>query len=136
MSTSSGLEAVNIAVRRKKTLRGSVVLRPRMRVLCNGEIALGPGRVDLLERIVETGSLRAAAAGLGMSYMRAWTMLKSLNARFRSPLVDVARGGKTGGGAKVTKTGREVIERYRRMEKESQTAIERTWKGLRKLLRG
>jgi molybdate transport system regulatory protein len=136
MSTSPGFEAVNIAMRRKKTFPGSVVLRPRMRVLCNGEIALGPGRVDLLERIAETGSLRAAAAGLGMSYMRAWTMLKSLNARFRSPLVEVARGGKTGGGAKVTKTGREVIERYRRMEKESQGAVEQTWKGLRKLLRG
>src|SRR5258706_10333329 len=111
MSIFPGCEAVDTAMRRKKTLLGPVVLRPRMRVLCNGEIALGPGRVDLLERIAATGSLRAAAAGLGMSYMRAWTMLKSLNARFRSPLVDVARGGKTCGGGEVTKNRREGDQR-------------------------
>src|SRR6185436_8301426 len=103
--------------------------------LCEGETALGPGRVDLLELIAETGSLRAAAQEMEMSYMRAWTLVKSLNSWFRAPLVAVARGGKTGGGATVTKHGRKVIALYRRMERESQRVASRPWKDLRKLLR-
>jgi molybdate transport system regulatory protein len=120
---------------KKKPVRSSVVLRSRLRVLCDGATALGPGRADLLEYISETGSLRSAAARMDMSYMRAWTIVKSLNGWFRRPLVEVARGGKTGGGAKLTATGREVIALYRQMERESQRAVGKTWVALRKLLK-
>jgi len=104
-------------------------------VLCQGETVLGPGRVDLLEFIGETGSLRSAAARMEMSYMRAWTIVKSVNAWFHAPLVEVARGGKRGGGAKLTEAGRGIVSLYRRMEKESQSATGHTWKEIRKLLR-
>src|SRR6266851_9205788 len=110
--------------------RGTVVLRPRLRVMCGREIALGPGRVDLLEFIGETGSLRAAAARMGMSYMRAWTLVKYTNRCFSKPVVEVVRGGKTGGGAKLTEAGREVVGLYRRMEKQSQRAVKAAWKDL------
>ena len=122
-------------MRKKRSNCGSVALMPRLRVLCDGETALGPGRVDLLELIEETGSLRAAAQEMEMSYMRAWTLVKSLNSWFRAPLVEVARGGKTGGGARITKDGRKVVALYRRMERESQRAARRPWKELRGLLK-
>jgi len=112
-----------------------VSLRPRLRVSRGREIALGPGRVDLLELIAETGSLRAAANRMDMSYMRAWTLVKSLNRCFREPLVEVSRGGKLGGGAKLTLTGRNVIGLYRRMEKESERAVKQSWTGLQRYLR-
>jgi molybdate transport system regulatory protein len=124
-----------ICMRKKKAGRTSVVLTPRLRVLCGGETALGPGRVDLLEWIGETGSLRAAAARMEMSYMRAWTLVKSLNSWFRAPLVEVVRGGRSGGGAKLTKDGREVIGLYRRIERESERAAGRPWKNLRRFLK-
>src|SRR5262249_10670646 len=107
-------------MRKKKAARRPVVLLPRLRVLCDGETALGPGRVDLLELIAETGSLRAAAQQMEMSYMRAWTLVKSLNSWFRAPLVEVSRGGKRGGGAQLTELGRKIISLYRRIERESQ----------------
>ncbi|HWX20408.1 MAG TPA: LysR family transcriptional regulator [Candidatus Binatia bacterium] len=123
-------------MRKDKKVRGGVVLRPRLRVMCHGETALGPGRVDLLEHVAETGSLRAAAARMDMSYMRAWTLVKTTNRWFSRPVVEVVRGGKTGGGAKLTAAGWEVVGLYRRMEKQSEKAMKGTWGKLRKLLHG
>src|SRR4030095_2224304 len=68
-------------------------LRPRMRVLCGEDIALGPGKVHLLALIDETGSIREAAERMGMSYMRAWTLIRMMNACFKEPLVVAVRGG-------------------------------------------
>jgi len=118
---------------RKSRAAGSS-LRPRLRVMLGNEIALGPGRVDLLELIQQTGSLRAAAERMGISYMRAWQLIKYTNRCFSAPVVEVVRGGKHGGGAKLTETGRRTLAAYRLMEKQCQRAMEPSWTGLRKLL--
>ncbi len=110
-------------------------LRPRMRVLCGEEIALGPGKVDLLGLVGETGSIREAAERLGMSYMRAWTLIQTMNACFKRPLVEAARGGRSHGGAALTQTGRKALELYLQMEKECIEATTARWKELRLLLR-
>ena len=120
---------------KKKAVRENAQLRPRWRVLCGRETALGPGRVELLEYIGKTGSLAAAARSMDMSYMRAWTLLKSVNGWFRTPLVRVVRGGRSGGGANLTRLGREVIVLYRQMEKQSQRGVQATWHQLRPHLR-
>jgi molybdate transport system regulatory protein len=109
-------------------------IRPRLRVMQGKEIALGPGRVDLLEFIDQTGSLRAAAERMGISYMRAWNLLKSMNRCFREPLVEVVRGGKTGGGAELTRKGKEAVSLYRDMEKQCLRAVAKDSKALRKLM--
>jgi molybdate transport system regulatory protein len=77
-----------------------------------GEIALGPGKSDLLAAIEAQGSISGAAKGLGMSYMRAWTLVKIMNESFRGPLVAVDRGGPSGGSAHQTPHGREVQKLY------------------------
>ena len=105
-------------------------IHPRIRVLHGTEIALGPGKVDLLEAIERTGTLAEAARSLGMSYMRAWKLLQTLNACFREPLVDTSRGGKEHGRATLTETGRTVVALYRRMERDSLQAVEPTWREL------
>ena len=51
-----------------------------------------------------------------MSYKRAWTLVETLNATFREPVVVTLRGGASGGGAQVTETGRAVLAHYRRIE--------------------
>ena len=56
-------------------------------------IAQLAGKADLLEGIKETGSISEAAAELGMSYMRAWTLIRTMNTAFREPLVLTVRGG-------------------------------------------
>src|SRR5262245_9762785 len=97
----------------KTSASGMAWLRPRLRGMVGSEIALGPGRVDLLELIQETGSLRAAAERMGVSYMRAWQLVKYTNRCFGEPLVKVMRGGKAGGGARLTESGRRTLTLYR-----------------------
>ena len=79
--------------------------------------ALGPGKVRLLELIDETGSIRKAAAGMRMSYRRAWLLLQALDAMFEGPLAKTATGGKAGGGARLTPLGHTVVDRYRALER-------------------
>ena len=111
-------------------------LHPRMRVVCGEEIALGPGKVDLLDLIGETGSIREAAERMGMSYMRAWKLIQTINACFREPLVETNRGGPTQGGATLTATGKKALRLYQQMETASREATKPRWKELKSLLRG
>jgi molybdate transport system regulatory protein len=107
---------------------------PRMRVWCGEEVALGPGKADLLTVVAETGSIRAAAEQMGMSYMRAWTLIRTMNACFQQPLVVASRGGKNRGGAVVTKTGRKALKLYRALEAKSLKACADTWRELRGIM--
>lgn len=103
-------------------------LRPRIRIVGDdGTIVLGPGKADLLDAVARTGSIRAAAAELGMSYMRAWTLIRTMNDAFREPLVEKARGGSEQGGAQLTASGKNVLKLYRRMEEKATRAAEGLW---------
>lgn len=109
-------------------------VRPRIRVLHEDAIALGPGKADLLESIEQDGTIAGAARRLGMSYNRAWTLLQTMNGCFREPLVETGRGGSDRGRASLTATGRTVLELYRRMERDSLAALEPAWRELLPLL--
>jgi molybdate transport system regulatory protein len=113
----------------------AAVLKPRLRLVRGGTILLGPGKADLLEAVRETGSLRRAAAGLRMSYMRAWTLVKTMNDAFREPLVALARGGAGHGGATLTRTGVKVLALYRAMEKQCLRAASPSAWRLKRFLR-
>jgi molybdate transport system regulatory protein len=88
----------------------------RLRILLGDDIAVGPGKVDLLEAIGETGSITAAAKALGMSYRRAWLLVDTMNRCFATPVVTAEAGGAAGGRTRLTATGAEVVRRYRRLE--------------------
>jgi len=110
-------------------------LLPRLRVLMHDEIALGPGKADLLEHITKTGSLSEAARTMKMSYMKAWLLVQVMNRCFRQPLVTLERGGRKGGGTQLTETGKEALELYRGMEKAAAKAMDPSWKRMQALLR-
>jgi molybdate transport system regulatory protein len=110
-------------------------IRPRLRIVAGKNIAFGPGKADLLDALCTTGSITRAANRLGMSYMRAWTLIRTMNRSFCEPLVDAVRGGtKGGGGARLTPTGLQVLELYRRMDQECLDAVKPQWRKLQKLL--
>ncbi len=98
------------------------ILQLRLRVYRGREAALGPGRAELLTRVAHTASIAQAARDMGMSYMKAWKLVQSMNGCFREPLIEVRRGGKSGGEAKLTPLGREALELYQRMETASVAA--------------
>jgi molybdate transport system regulatory protein len=109
-------------------------LEPRIRILLGSSIAIGPGKAALLEAIEETGSIAAAGRRMGMSYRRAWVLAKTMNACFREPLIEAAKGGIGGGGARLTPMGREVLALYRAMEDHAATAVITDMERLRMLM--
>jgi molybdate transport system regulatory protein len=70
-----------------------------------------------------------------MSYNRAWTLVREMNRQFRVPLVEASRGGLTGGGARLTPPGKEVLKRYARMERACRLATRADWRALQRFLR-
>jgi len=113
----------------------SAKFSPRFRIFCRDEIALGPGKVELLRAIHQTGSIRQAASHLDMSYMRAWLLIRTMNRCFKEPVVDAERGGSRHGGAILTETGMAALELYERLEAESLAATAETRRQLEKLLK-
>lgn len=110
-------------------------IRPRLRVVAGKNIAFGPGKAELLEAVKKTGSITKAAHKLDMSYMRAWTLIRTMNRCFKEPLVDAIRGGtQGGGGAQLTAMGRQILELYREMDDKCMDAIQPQWRKLQKML--
>jgi molybdate transport system regulatory protein len=114
---------------------GNRTVGARLRIVLEPDIAIGPGKADLLESIRETGSIAAAGRRLGMSYKRAWLLVETMNACFKSPLVEASRGGRARGGATLTPAGERVLDCYRRMEALTGKAIAGELTKLRRLLR-
>jgi molybdate transport system regulatory protein len=95
----------------------------KFRIHFGTEIAIGPGKADLLEAIRDSGSISSAGRALGMSYKRAWNLADTMNRCFKEPLIDTATGGGGGGGAMLTSFGEKVLQRYRAMERRTDAAI-------------
>jgi molybdate transport system regulatory protein len=94
----------------------------RLRIYRDDSIAIGPGKVALLEAIAETGSISAAARQLGMSYRRAWLLVDELNQALHAPAVSAAAGGAHGGGTALTPVGNELVKHYRAIENAARVA--------------
>lgn len=97
-------------------------LKLRMRVVVGEQVAIGPGKVALLEALEQTGSITAAAKSLGMSYRRAWLLVDELNKSLPEPAVVTAAGGAQGGGSVLSERGRALVAVYRRIEAQAQAA--------------
>jgi molybdate transport system regulatory protein len=81
---------------------------------------LGHGRVALLERIREYGSITKAAKAMEMSYRHAWDLVDSMNRQAERPFVKLVTGGKGGGGARVTEDGERAIQLFWRFSEDFQ----------------
>lgn len=97
--------------------------RLTIRIDLDGGRRVGPGKIRLLELIDETGSISAAGRAMGMSYRRAWLLVESLSTGLHGPVVDTQSGGHRGGGARLTPLGRELIARYRTLERAAAQAV-------------
>jgi molybdate transport system regulatory protein len=105
-----------------------------LRALLAPGVALGPGKAELLEGIRDTGSIAAAGRRMKMSYKRAWQLVEELNGMFREPLVESSKGGSGGGGARLTRTGTDVLTRYTRIQQDANAAVAADVAALRRRL--
>ncbi|WP_083662219.1 NTP transferase domain-containing protein [Thermophilibacter provencensis] len=101
-------------------------MRPDLRAYLlddDGRRVFGPGPVDLLERVGELGSLRAAAIEMGMAYTKATRLVRDAERAFGLALTERTVGGSGGGGSQLTAEACELIERYRAFERTSRRAL-------------
>ena len=105
-------------------MAGAHSLKIKLQVMCGDEIAMGPGKADLLEAIVQHGSISAAGRALGFSYRRAWLLVDTMNRCWTQPLV-LAKGGSA--GAEVTALGHRVLARYRRLQDAAEAGVVSGW---------
>ena len=106
-----------------------------IRIDFDDEGRLGPGKVALLERIAQEGSISAAGRSMNMSYKRAWELVSDINKSFVEPLVAAQTGGKAGGGAALTARGEELIRHYRAIERKALSATAPHLKALQAISR-
>lgn len=106
----------------------------RLRIYRDDAIAIGPGKIALLEAIAETGSISAAARQFGMSYRRAWVLVDEMNRALSKPAVSTAAGGSHGGGTTLTPTGADIVRHYRAIETTARTAAAHDIAALTRLL--
>jgi molybdate transport system regulatory protein len=94
-------------------------VRFRMRIRQADAVAIGPGKIDLLEAVRQQGYISAAARSLGMSYRRAWLLIDELNRTLKAPATSSETGGSAGGGCVLTPVGEKIVRLYREIEAEA-----------------
>lgn len=96
----------------------------KIRIANGRNIAMGPGKADLLEALDQYGSISSAAKHMGMSYRRAWELVDTMNKCFDQPLVVSSAGGQHGGGAQLTEFGRLILKSYRNIVTKAQQSAQ------------
>jgi molybdate transport system regulatory protein len=97
-------------------MEGEFSLQGSVWMTVGGENFGGPGRVDLLAKIAETGSITQAAKAIRMSYKAAWDAIDAMNNLAGVALVERLTGGKGGGGTRLTARGAQLVQNFRLLE--------------------
>jgi molybdate transport system regulatory protein len=100
----------------KRTVQSRrAALSPRCKIWFeqDSKVVLSDWRIELLERIEETGSLAKAARRLNVPYRTAWYKLKEMEERLGIKLLCTQSGGTEGGGSQLTTEGRQIVRRFR-----------------------
>jgi molybdate transport system regulatory protein len=92
----------------------------------NGK-AFGDGPHDLLKRVEKTKSLHQAAHQMGMSYSKAWRLIRTLEERLSFPLLERKVGGQSGGGSQLTPMARNLMKDYKQFRSDVKKAIEKIY---------
>ena len=105
-------------------------LKATLRIVGEDEPIFGPGRLQLLEHIEQTGSINQAAKIMNMSYKKAWQMISSMNEHALKPLIITQTGGNSGGGAIITAEGHQIINYYKSLQARFHAFLEQESKNL------
>jgi len=97
-------------------MASDAILKLKVQLYSGEEIAMGPGKADLLEAIRQHGSISAAGRAMSMSYRRAWLLVDAMNRCWKQPLVETSPGSAHGGGARVSAFGESVLTHYRALQ--------------------
>ena len=90
----------------------NMIFNMTVRLYAEDNKIFGPGIAQLLHRVREFHSLRAAALSMNMAYSKAWTVLRAAEEHLGFKLLHTSTGGKGGGGAVLTEEGEKLLQRY------------------------
>ncbi len=105
-------------------MKGTWTVAAPLRIMRDGHKLFGPGIAELLSGVAETGSIRRTAAAMGMSYNKAWNILRACENELGFALLDRQAGGAHGGGARLTEQGADMLARYKAFEDEARAALD------------
>ena len=115
LSQRLSIDAVNIAMIEVRSARPAY----KLWLETDEGHVFGPGVYSLLRKIQEKGTLKEAAASLGMSYRYSWGLIKKAEEKLGEPLISATKGGRHGGGStEITDLGKRYVrdfERFRRI---------------------
>lgn len=95
-----------------------------------GNVVFGGGRVRILQKLEELGSLNQVSKSLNMSYRAVWGKVKATEERLGEKIVESKVGGGRDGGSRLTRAGRDLLERFLELERLSRNATDRSFKDL------
>lgn len=105
-----------------------------MRIDMPSGAKVGPSRTAILEGIEKFGSIAGAARAVGLTYRQVWATVKVMNAMFKEPVVEVSPNGRAS-GARLTPFGRQVVTRFRDMEKVANKALKSHFRAFERMAR-
>ena len=99
-------------------------IKARIVVQRDGKDFLGPGRIELMQRIQQTGSIAEAARDMGLSYRKAMNLVREVNRVGKEEAILTWKGGPSKGGAAISKYGLQIIEHYQQVRNQVQLLLE------------
>ena len=105
----------------------------KIRIQLKSDFHIGPGKVLLLEKINETGSISKAASSMGLSYRKAWRLINELNKRSKKKIVHAKSGGKGVRGSQLSEDGKTFINIFKKIENNLTILTKKEKKDLEKI---
>lgn len=119
--------------KRGKSNRFNVLLNYKLWLSSmSGEGIISEEVYALLTGIRDNASLKAAAAGCGMSYRKAWGDIKKAEELLGYALTDKTRGGKDGGRSVLTPAAAKLLEAYTALHEKLDDAVEEAYREMKK----
>ncbi|PHR28959.1 MAG: molybdenum transporter [Desulfotalea sp.] len=82
------------------------------------DLLFGKGKTEILEQIENEGSIAKAAEKMGLNYKKAWSHIKTLQNNISDELVVSTKGRGAASGTTLTPKAKELIENYRKLQRE------------------
>ena len=105
----------------------------KIRIQIKKNFYIGPGKILLLEAILQKGSISSAAKSIGMSYKKAWSLVNEINISSKNKMVITHTGGKGVRGTKISEEGVNFIKSFRAIEEKVLKASEKEKDNLYKI---
>lgn len=101
----------------EKKLLESIIPQAKFWLEYEGAPLVGPGRAELLEAIINKGSLVHAANNRNISFRAAWDRVKKIERRLHIKITRSKKGGEGGGGTtQLTEAGKQILHKYKQLE--------------------